>query len=160
MRRELWHHLNPPHAYPVLTEATATPRIGAEPTLSRRRREETMFEAEGFSPVKTPLQFIVVRGPECSSAAKGRCWMKDFYREFCNWSKEMGYTLAQQQRRVRENLEHLEHLGYKVTVMVVTKVTAFSTRRQHSRGRLTTVAIVVVVTKVTAFSNILTTYDH
>jgi hypothetical protein len=34
----------------------------------------------------------------------------------------MGYTLAQQQRRVRENLEHL---GYKVTVMVVTKVAAF-----------------------------------
>ena len=44
----------------------------------------------------------------------------------------MGYTLAQQQRKVRENLEHL---GYKVTVMVVTKVTAFSASRQHSRGR-------------------------
>jgi len=43
----------------------------------------------------------------------------------------MGYTLAQQQRKVRENLEHL---GYKVTVMVVTKVTAFSASRQHSRG--------------------------
>ena len=38
--------------------------------------------------------------------------MKDFYREYCDWSKEMGFTLAQQQRRVRENLEHL---GYKVT---------------------------------------------
>jgi hypothetical protein len=64
----------------------------------------------------------------------------------------MGYTLAQQQRRVRENLQHL---GYKVTVMVVTKVTAFSTSRQHSRGRVTTVAVVVVVvvTKVTAFSS-------
>ena len=29
------------------------------------------------------------------------------------------------------------NLGYKVTVMVVTKVTAFSTSREHSRGRLT-----------------------
>ena len=58
--------------------------------------------------------------------------MKDFYRKFCDWSNEMGYTLAQQQRKVRENLEHL---GYKVTVVVVTTVTAFSSNRQHSRGR-------------------------
>jgi len=84
--------------------------------------------------------------------------MKDFYREFCDWSKEMGYTLAQQQRRVRENLEHLEHLGYKVTVILVTKVTAFSTSRQHSRGRVTTVAVVVVVTKVAAFPSIFIYY--
>ena len=48
----------------------------------------------------------------CTTDPKGRCWMKDFYREYCDWSKEMGYTLAQQQRRVKENLEHL---GYKVT---------------------------------------------
>jgi hypothetical protein len=39
--------------------------------------------------------------------------------------------------------------------MVVTKVTGFSISRQHSRGHLTTVAVVVVVTKVTAFSSIL-----
>ena len=69
----------------------------------------------------------------------------------------MGYTLAQQQRRVRENLEHL---GYKVTVMVVTKVAAFSTSRQHGRGRLTTVAVVVVVAKVAAFPRILYYYHH
>jgi hypothetical protein len=45
-------------------------------------------------------------------------------------------------------------------VMVVTKVTAFSTSRQHGRGRLTTVAVVVVVTKVTAFPSILYYYHH
>jgi hypothetical protein len=41
--------------------------------------------------------------------------------------------------------------------MVVTKVTAFSRSRQHSRGRLTTVAVVVVVTKVTLFQVLLYT---
>ena len=41
--------------------------------------------------------------------------MKDFYREFCDWSNEMGYTLAQQERRVRENLEHL---GYNRTFLI------------------------------------------
>ena len=110
--------------------------------------------------MKTPLQFITVRGPQCSSAAsqnsnrsEGALLDEGLFQG--NW-----LHLAQQQRKVRENLEHLEHLGYKVTVMVVTKMTAFSTSRQHSRGRVTTVAVVVVVTKVTAFSGSFYHYHH
>ena len=33
--------------------------------------------------------------------------VQDFYVAYANWTREMGYTLAQSQRTVTRNLEHL-----------------------------------------------------
>jgi putative DNA primase/helicase len=37
----------------------------------------------------------------------GRCLVQDFYVAYANWTREMGYNLAQSQRTVTRNLEHL-----------------------------------------------------
>ena len=43
----------------------------------------------------------------CLKKAGGRCLLHDFYVAYANWTREMGYTLAQSQRTVTRNLEHL-----------------------------------------------------
>jgi putative DNA primase/helicase len=47
----------------------------------------------------------------CELGSEHMCWMKDFYKAYCDWAESNGITLVQQQPTVRKNLEHM---GYKV----------------------------------------------
>jgi putative DNA primase/helicase len=48
----------------------------------------------------------------CDLGSEHMCWMKDFYKAYCDWADANGITLKQQQSTVRKNLEHI---GYKIT---------------------------------------------
>jgi putative DNA primase/helicase len=49
----------------------------------------------------------------CIRQAGGRCLARDFYAAYANWTRDMGYTLTQNQQTVTRNLEHLRYKTMK-----------------------------------------------
>jgi putative DNA primase/helicase len=63
----------------------------------------------GFLRQANPLPAFIKE--RCDHSPAARCLMRDLYKKYCDWARENGITLTQQQSTVRRNLDHL---GYPV----------------------------------------------
>ena len=67
--------------------------------------ESVMQATEIFIRHANPLPAFIADC--CIRDPKVYCFMRDFYREYCDWCERQGITMKQQQATVRRNLDHL-----------------------------------------------------